>query len=363
MFGNRGAKEEQEFRNWLRSHPPRAGSLDVSLSAWRKLHQVSGQEDTAHFAAFTAWIEAMPKEDLASARLQVPAQLPTLHGRGMKDHFVAELKISCPGRSVALTGWGAGIVDANNCRYVHIKDMFVGRLVLHAINEILIENCWIGRLQIGSKVVGDCIMKGGGILSIQCPPPKPDSPFTGAVHFSPETRFPEKKTDEMQDAQAYRNLRAHMIALENNPMANKFYVLEQRFERDREHENFAKAVSWLYAGLSSYGSSMLRPLLWFGGLYAATFLLLLVTDGVALAEDRFGWQAGLSGSDYWAQARRAFFLTNQSTFNPLGIFGAKSIAAAANGWLAFWLVIHGLLSAIFATLFILAVRRRFKIAS
>lgn len=44
-------------------------------------------------------------------------------------------------------------------------------------------------------------------------------------------------------------------------MADKFYVLEQQFERSQEREHFAKAVSALHASLSAYGSRPCCPLL------------------------------------------------------------------------------------------------------
>jgi hypothetical protein len=47
--------------------------------------------------------------------------------------------------------------------------------------------------------------------------------------------------------------------------------------------------------------------------------------------------------------------------NPLGIFGTKGAVVANSGWLAIWLFVHGLLSALFIALFIFAVRRRFKV--
>jgi hypothetical protein len=153
-----------------------------------------------------------------------------------------------------------------------------------------------------------------------------------------------------------------MLKLENNPMVARFHSLEQRLERQYAGR-FDNLISRFYGILSNFGSSTIRPVLWFLGLFAITFLVALWRGATgAPSSELIGWQTGLVGNSLGACLRRAFTLTAQSTLNPLGIFGTKGAVVAQDGWLALWLTLHGLFSAILVTLFVFAVRRRFKIS-
>ena len=154
-------------------------------------------------------------------------------------------------------------------------------------------------------------------------------------------------------------MRAHMAALENAPMVSRFHQLEQSVER----ENLGgvdRFLSFGYKILSNYGSSSGKPLVWLLSLLLVTFFLALL-DGGSASGELTGWQTSLQGEEWQAQVERAASLALQATLNPLGIFGTKGAVVAKSGWLACWLFVHGVFSALFIALLILAVRRRFKV--
>jgi hypothetical protein len=202
---------------------------------------------------------------------------------------------------------------------------------------------------------------GGCIVEIVVGAPG-NNPFRGMVHFDRAVYFPRTIVGGSDRVQSYRNMRAHMLELENTPMVNRFHTLEQASERRLDRWGFQRFVSWLYEMLSDYGSSVLRPLLWFVLLLVLTTAIVYLTSGAETVDAQTfkGWQEALIGTGQHARIHRAIILTLQSTLNPLGIFGAKVLLVARTSWLAAWLSFHGLATAILVALFILAIRRRFK---
>jgi hypothetical protein len=151
-----------------------------------------------------------------------------------------------------------------------------------------------------------------------------------------------------------------MLRLENGPMFSRFHTLEQSVERKQDGFGFNRTVSWLYWAASDYGSNALRPVLWFIGLLAFTTIVFCVTDGVDYDGNALvGWQQNFVGDDSHSKLSRAIALSFQSALNPLGIFGKGALTAKFEA-LALWQFIHGIFSAVFAALFIFAIRRRFK---
>src|SRR5690242_19496991 len=200
------------------------------------------------------------------------------------------------------------------------------------------------------------------VLDIRSPAPTAESPFTGSVHFDRTVYLPPKPGIRLAGAQSYRNMRAHMVRLENSPMVSRFHSLEQSVERHNQG-SFDNLLSHLYGALSDYGSSTIRPFVWFIALLALTFAIIFFSDGAtpSPAAELRGWQSTLSGTDTSACAERALILMLNATLNPLAMFGTAGLLIAKRGWLTAWLAVHGLFSAVLVVLFILALRRRFKI--
>lgn len=246
---------------------------------------------------------------------------------------------------------------------VELTDIWVDTLKLDHCMDVTLVNCFIGTLKLNETAAETLAMRGGAVLDIECWAPSGKVPFTGSVYFDKKVDFPRVPGRRLKGPQPYRNMRAHMLKLENIPMVSRFHSLEQAMEKEMEDSRFNRAISLVYSYLSDYGSSALRPFLWFVSIFIITFSASLF-DGVGHAEveNLNGWQESLAGDDYCPRALRAFVLTWQATLNPLGIFGIKGLLFAQTGVLAFWLPFHGLLSAIFIALFIFAIRRRFKMS-
>lgn len=268
------------------------------------------------------------------------------------------------GQSVKLTKFGFKDLHFQSAPSIKMTNVWADTLKLDLCKEIILTNCFIGTLRLIGPAGSTFEMHGGAVLNIECSEPSGRVPFTGSVFFDQSVYFPRAPGRYLKGPQPYRNMRAHMLKLENTPMVSRFHTLEQATERKMEGYGFHRGISALYELLSDYGSSALRPFLWFILLFAVTALAVFLTDGAthADAQELSGWQNSLKGDDWSAQAIRAFVLTGQSTLNPLGIFGVKGLLVAKTGLLALWLSFHGLLSAIFIALFIFAVRRRFKMS-
>jgi hypothetical protein len=251
----------------------------------------------------------------------------------------------------------------NSIGSVSLSNLLIDTLSLSGrLGDYRITNCQIGTLVVDPGAVHDFDIRGGMVLDIQCPPPTGQSPFTGSVHFDRSVYLPRKPGVRLAGPQPYRNMRAHMLKLENAPMVTRFHSLEQAVERHNQ-SLFDRAISVCYGALSDYGSSTIRPVIWFLGVLLFTFVIVFVSDGAIPTQsvDPKGWQSGLAGEDLAARAERALVLTTGATVNPLGIFGLTGLLVARYGWLATWLPLHGLLSALCLVLLIFALRRRFEI--
>jgi len=263
-------------------------------------------------------------------------------------------------RSLIIQGYQNTSLVFENCR---IADMRLGSPRHQYETKLVLNNTWIGNLELYAACSKNFEMVGGGIFNLDCPPPDSDNPFTGSVTFQRVFLPRTAKVYPIEGPQPYRNLRAHLLKLENGPAVNFIHAAEQALERETD-TRFNKFLSYLYQCFSDYGSSTWRPVGWLASLLAFNVFLIHQVDGATHAlPDEFyvGWRENLVDSGSWGQASRAIVLALQSIFNPFGIFGARTLVVADQGWLNAWLGISGLLSALLIALLIFALRRRFKI--
>ncbi len=248
---------------------------------------------------------------------------------------------------------------------VTIRNSAISRLQL-LYGGVVLENCNIGTLTLAGHPQGligtnELTVSGGCILDIVCPPPWTPSPFQGSASFS-NIFLPRNPVDYLiKGPQPYRNVRSHLRKLENSQGANLFHSAELAMER-RTDTRANKVLGFLYEIFSDYGSSTLRPVGWLVGLWFLSFLVIYITNGAAQVNgvDYSGWREVLLASDCWGRFWRAVVLSLQQISSPLTILGAKTLLVAKYTWLATWSVIHSLLSVVLIALFVLAVRRRFK---
>jgi len=282
---------------------------------------------------------------------------------------INSILISCRSDVILLNNLNINqlIVAPISCKKIEIISCNIRSTIFHENtgkieSKIFIHNTKIFNVEIYKNSVGNIEVIGCIILDIRCPTSYQGNPFLGSVSLS-RNYFPKStKGFPLENAQAYRNLRAHLLALQNTVAADKFHALEQAVERETD-TLFNRIVSRSYEALSDFGGSILRPVVWLGLLTVASVLLIWIFDGAVRGLDLSvyqGWRAGLLDNDAWGRVARAVTLGTQPLYNPLGIFGAKTLLVARSGWIAFWLSFQAFFSAVLVALTILAVRRRFK---
>lgn len=243
-----------------------------------------------------------------------------------------------------------------------ISDCFIERLSVGGDSNILtLTDCFVGTLVIQSACLSGLMVTGGTIRAVECPASDADNPFTGSVTFT-NVDWPTRRSQSrlFEGPQQFRNLRAHMRKLENVPETANMRALELASEREADTgTNFI--VSWLYGAISDYGRSPAKPFFLAVGLYLFMAGAVYVGDATQLGlkdlEIYVGWRSALLNSD----SARAFFLPLQSMINPGGIFGAKILVVAANGWWQTATVIQGLFCDLFLAMSAFAIRKRFKV--
>lgn len=246
---------------------------------------------------------------------------------------------------------------------VNLKNSDIKALAVSQPSEhiVTIENCRVGTLTLTPHSIGHYEMRGGCILNIDSPPPGDKNPFTGSVSLLNVFLPRDTRHYLLRGPQPYRNLRAHLRSLENAQTANLVHAAEMAVERetDTKMNNF---FSVLYELLSDFGSSALRPILWLTGLLILSSVVFYAFDGahVARSDNLVGWRCVLLQSDQWGRAWRAVVMALQPITSPLSIFGARGLLVPNSISLAIWSVIQGVLSITFIALFLLAIRRRFK---
>lgn len=229
---------------------------------------------------------------------------------------------------------------------------------IHA--HLTIENTNIGTIKVEHNAVAHLDMRGGCILNLECPPPGTENPFTGSVSLS--NVFLPRCTEKylLEGPQPYRNLRYHLRSLENAQTANLVHAAELAVERKTDTKT-NKLLSMLYELFSDFGSSTLRPLVWLGALLVFSALIIYTRDGAVLTDQMYaGWQSVLQEQNHEGRVLRSAVMALEPVISPLSIFTSKALLVPKDVWMAIWSGFQRIFSVIFIALFVLAVRRRFK---
>ncbi len=190
--------------------------------------------------------------------------------------------------------------------------------------------------------------------------------FHQGMTFQSEQFLKTKGTNDTETTElesAYRTLRLGMENLRARNEEAMFFAKEMECHRRRRFFSFDWVVSALYNILSGYGRSIIRPLMWLLGLTALSF-------GLYAWAFYYGAEAFPEGP--FKYGREIFEFTVEQIFRPFGIWslsaGEKSTYDAVRVFLKEY---HRPLIPILAslqslatigllTLFLLALRRRFK---
>jgi uncharacterized protein YjbI with pentapeptide repeats len=158
--------------------------------------------------------------------------------------------------------------------------------------------------------------------------------------------------DYVNAAMAYRTLKLAMESVRARDEEARFYGYEQQSLRARKDTPWSvKLFSWLYEKTAFYGQSLVRPLCWLLGLFVAFFLVYL-----AIMHD--------APTITWTDGQEVLRFALQQVFQPFGAFRAslgQSDADQVPLGLSVVAAFHSILTFTLLTLFLLALRRRFRL--
>lgn len=195
-----------------------------------------------------------------------------------------------------------------------------------------IRDSWIGNISLGSKTINNFRVMDSWVLSIDCPPPEAENPFTGSVEFYKNVKLPISKKSRVfrnYGTQQYRNLRAHFEKLQNSPMAGLMRAKELGSERLETEWGLTRFFSWIYSVVSDYGRKPLRAFFLGLGLLAINVVILTYTNGIEVnSKSPFTkpWDTSLS------KFNKATNITIQSAMNPFRVHVARSALGFKTQW-------------------------------
>jgi hypothetical protein len=221
-----------------------------------------------------------------------------------------------------------------NLENVEIRNSKIKRLTLSGkIHRLDLYNCEVGVLRVRNpfEIIGPVSLTG--------------------------TKF----SDAHVEVQHMRTLRGKLTDIHNYDPAGIVHAVDLRNSR-RRLGHLECFISRLYDEGSAYGTESWRAATWVIIAMALNFDFLMLSDGTAVGRttDLRGWQEYLSTGSY-SPAWRAAYLAFAQTFNPAGLFGPLSLVVTKHPWIALISSFIGLVGTGAFALFLLAVRRRFRL--
>lgn len=311
--------------------------------------------------------------------------------RGAPDKIATALTqlTTNPGEAVSIQGfpyqWADLIANAK-CQFTnihespssssprHYKGIRVKMLQL-AAGEVTIEDCTIGELRganyspitdlvIRNSVIGkmgfndlglrNLDWHGGYLGRMQF---GEVNPFRGDVALR-AVRLPSTK--ESHGLQWLRDARSNLNERNNALAAAVFHASELALSRPGEPP-VNRLASWIYQWGSNFGNSLGRPVGWFVATLGAIFVLALLVGTEANVDAAIGWHHALRGDCFSAKALRAGIYAMQSIFNPLNLIVPRPLVSVSHWAAALGSFVLGLGGVVAFALFLLSLRRRFKL--
>jgi|GEM_PF-4564666 len=168
--------------------------------------------------------------------------------------------------------------------------------------------------------------------------------------------------------QSFRFMGEYCKYLNNRQAAAIFNAAVLALERKNERL-IPRMLSNLYKCFSNYGTDAGRPLLWWLAALAGTVITLGSCEGVISTnpsgEGLLGWQTELNSQVPIAAYWRAFAMSiyQMSLVGPLFVGGETLPLIASSGWAKALLSISSVFSGLQIALFVLALRKKFKLES
>ena len=269
-------------------------------------------------------------------------------------------------------------------RSISLKQAKIWRLTVRSVGELCFQDCEIGEIAVhqtasyhvkDSKIGKFVVVKdtdtlgyhvqnlkwGGGYLGQFDLHQEKTSAFVGGVSFDGIMLPP---TDVHHGVQWLRDTREALNARSNFVAAGIFHASELKLTRPKGPAKFFSAywwASWGYELGSAFGNSIGRSI-WCLVVILAALVVLAYGAGteVTRPDDLRGWQQHLKGNDCSAQLLRASTYAVRS-INPLNFFASQPLVVVSD---TFWAVVGGVFSIMgvaTVALFLLSLRRRFKL--
>ena len=201
------------------------------------------------------------------------------------------------------------------------------------------------------------------VSDIQCPDPKGPNPIQGDVVIK-DLVLPNKREHILSGSpQGIRSMKSHLLSLQNVQAARYFHSAEMRLDREAD-DRLNKIISYFYDYFSDYGSSLWRPVVWIVGSIVVMGMITFWNDSYLLAfsaKEYVGAYSWLVGSELVNRLARACYMATQPLQNPLGIWAGKMLLIPKHVSISIWLVVQALFNIVWIALFVVALRRRFKI--
>lgn len=296
-------------------------------------------------------------------------------------------------RSVSLAIGDEALLSASKCCFDHVRiesaanikgplrlsGTTIGKLEVKNIGELHFEKCKLGELSvIGANPkywITSCLV---GMFVVQEKSPiqrlewnkgylgqfdlrgwPRENPFVGDVSIR---RVEFSNDPRKYDSQWARDTRSALSKVDNAVAAGLFHGHALRLNRTKERWP-SKLVDTFYKYGCDYGNSIGLPAFWFALAFVAIFFLAFAVDthvDAAESEASLRWQRQLSEFTCKAKVLRALTYAFQS-INPLNLITSKPTVFLSEWWAAYLSAFGGLCAAVAFGLFLVSVRRRFKL--
>jgi len=254
-----------------------------------------------------------------------------------------------------------------------LRDCAIGSLRIVGDGDILLENCQIGRLEVGGdnarrdmalSIIGCDIL----VLSVVGATKRIDINIQSSRISHSYEASTEPCPDIVGRFDRMTFAKLHKLGVENGNAKLAHHA--RGWELSVEHaqaDRAEKPFYWLWWLFSNYGLSLWRPLVWLLAFVIACAVLLFVTgtsvgiDAAALT----GWRRNLVDLECagrGAEIVRAIVGATESVFSPFSLFSARRMVVPDLGWVATAQFFISYICVALLFLFGFSVRRRFKIS-
>jgi hypothetical protein len=262
-----------------------------------------------------------------------------------------------------LCGVTVGTLQVDNIEELHFEKCKIGALLATGVIPYYwITDCMIGVFALQKKFPAQHLEWDKGYLGQFDMREWPDkNPFVGDVSI----RRVKFSTDSKKyDSQWARDTRAALNKIDNSVAAGLFHGHALRLNRPKERWP-SKCVDTFYKYGCDYGNSIGLPAFWFALSFVAIYFVAFAvdvhveTDSVA-SEPSVRWQTQLAAASCEAKMLRALTYAFQS-INPLNLITSKPTVFVSDWWAAYLSAFLGLCAAVAFGMFLVSVRRRFKL--